>query len=92
LTDSGLRVKTRKEAHMKTQLSKPARSKARYSDQYKQEALELWLRRSRGRVTDQTKGRFKLDKRRSQQNDNVTVIGVARGDTPLVMCNGRFDD
>ena len=34
LTDSGLRVKTRKEAHMKTQLSKPARSKARYTDQY----------------------------------------------------------
>ncbi len=27
---------------MKTQLSKPARSKARYGDQYKQEALELW--------------------------------------------------
>jgi transposase len=37
-------VKTRKEAHMKTQLSKPAGSKARYTDQYKQEqeALELW--------------------------------------------------
>ena len=42
MTDSGLRVKTQKEAHMKTQLSKPARSKARYTDQYKQEALELW--------------------------------------------------
>jgi transposase len=27
---------------MKTQLSKPARSKASYSEQYKQEALELW--------------------------------------------------
>jgi transposase len=27
---------------MKTQLSKPARSRARYTDQYKQEALELW--------------------------------------------------
>ena len=27
---------------MKTQLSKPARSKARYTEQYKQEALELW--------------------------------------------------
>ncbi len=27
---------------MKTQLSKPARSKASYSDEYKQEALELW--------------------------------------------------
>ena len=27
---------------MKTQLSKPARSKARYTDQYKQEALDLW--------------------------------------------------
>ena len=32
---------------MKTQLSKPARSKASYTDQYKQEALELW--RSSGR-------------------------------------------
>jgi len=31
-----------KGAHMKTQLSKPARTKARYTDQYKQEALELW--------------------------------------------------
>ena len=27
---------------MKTQLSKPARSKARYTEEYKQEALELW--------------------------------------------------
>ena len=27
---------------MKTQLAKPARSKARYTDEYKQEALELW--------------------------------------------------
>jgi transposase-like protein len=27
---------------MKTQLTKPARSKASYTKQYKQEALELW--------------------------------------------------
>ena len=27
---------------MKTQLSKPARSKASYTDDYKQQALELW--------------------------------------------------
>ena len=27
---------------MKTQLSKPARGKASYTEQYKQEALELW--------------------------------------------------
>ncbi len=27
---------------MKTQLSKPARSKASYTNEYKQEALELW--------------------------------------------------
>jgi transposase len=27
---------------MKTQLSKPTRTKARYSQEYKQEALELW--------------------------------------------------
>jgi len=32
---------------MKTQLRKPARERASYSDQYKQEALELW--RSSGR-------------------------------------------
>jgi len=42
LTDSGLRGKTRKGAHMKTQLTKPARTKARYTEEYKQEALELW--------------------------------------------------
>jgi transposase-like protein len=27
---------------MKTQLRKPARNKASYTDQYKREALELW--------------------------------------------------
>ena len=27
---------------MKTQLSKPARSKARYTEEYKQEALQIW--------------------------------------------------
>jgi transposase len=27
---------------MKTQLSRPARTKARYTEEYKQEALELW--------------------------------------------------
>jgi len=27
---------------MKTQLSKPAGSKARYTEEYKKEALELW--------------------------------------------------
>jgi hypothetical protein len=27
---------------MKRQLSKPARTKATYTDQYKQEALDLW--------------------------------------------------
>src|SRR5205814_9284918 len=32
---------------MKTQLSKPARRKASYTDQYKQEALELWRRSGR---------------------------------------------
>lgn len=31
-----------KGAHMKTQLSKPARSKASYTEEYKQQALELW--------------------------------------------------
>src|SRR5881398_3821480 len=42
LTDSGLRVKNPKRAHMKTQLSKPARHNARYTQEYKQEALQFW--------------------------------------------------
>src|SRR6058998_3059524 len=41
LTDSGLGVKSQG-THMKTQLSKPARSKASYTEEYKQQALELW--------------------------------------------------
>jgi hypothetical protein len=32
---------------MKTQLTKPTRTKARYTDQYKREALELWRASSR---------------------------------------------
>src|SRR5450432_687969 len=32
---------------MKTQLTKPAHSKASYTEQYKQEALELWRRSGR---------------------------------------------
>ena len=36
---------------MKTQLSKPARSRERYTDQYKREALELW--RASGRSAAQ---------------------------------------
>ena len=36
---------------MKTQLSKPARSRAGYTDQYKREALELW--RNSGRSAAQ---------------------------------------
>ena len=47
MTDSGLEVKTRKEAHMKTQLSKPSRTKARYTEECKQEALELWRKSGR---------------------------------------------
>jgi transposase len=33
---------------MKRQLSKPARSKARYTEEYKKEALELWRASGRG--------------------------------------------
>ena len=36
---------------MKTQLTKPARSPARYTDEYKQQALELW--RASGRSASQ---------------------------------------
>src|SRR5881392_2240493 len=36
---------------MKTQLTKPARTKARYTEEYKQEALELW--RASGRSAAQ---------------------------------------
>jgi len=35
---------------MKTQLSKPERGKARYTEEYKQEALELWRNSGRSAV------------------------------------------
>ena len=40
---------------MKTQLSKPAASKARYTEGYKKEALELWRNsgRSAAKVADE---------------------------------------
>jgi hypothetical protein len=37
---------------MKTQLRKPARDKASYPDQYKQEALELWRASGRSAAGD----------------------------------------
>jgi transposase len=36
---------------MKTQLTKPARHKARYTQEYKQEALELWRNSGRSAAT-----------------------------------------
>jgi hypothetical protein len=33
-------LQTRKEAHMKSQLSKPARTKVSYTEEYKREALQ----------------------------------------------------
>jgi len=36
---------------MKTQLSKPARGRARYPDEYKQQALELWRASGRSAAT-----------------------------------------
>jgi transposase len=36
---------------MKTQLSKPARGRASYTDEYKQEALELWRNSGRSAAT-----------------------------------------
>jgi hypothetical protein len=44
---------------MKTQLQKPARSKARYGEEYKQQALELWRRsgRSAAKVAAELEGK-----------------------------------
>ena len=47
MTDSGLGIKTQRTAHMKTQIRKPAPGKASYSDEYKQQALELWRKSGR---------------------------------------------
>ena len=46
MTDSGLRVKTQEEP-MKTQMQKPARSRASYTEEYRQQALELWRQSGR---------------------------------------------
>jgi hypothetical protein len=54
---------------MKTQLSKPARGEARYSDQYKQEALELW--RASGRSAAKVAAELGMRLR-------FVLIGIAR--------------
>jgi hypothetical protein len=45
---------------MKTQLRKPSRTKARYTEEYKQEALELWRKSGRSAAKGQQQFRKKL--------------------------------
>jgi hypothetical protein len=56
---------------MKTQLSKPARSKASYTDEYKQQALELW--RASGRS--------------AAEESAVRILHIARGATHCKKAN-----
>ena len=59
---------------MKTQLRKPARSKASYTDQYKQEALELW--RNSGRSA--TKVAAELEKKGGNPHHLKKLNGASR--------------
>ncbi len=45
---------------MKTQLSKPARTAARYTEEYKQEALKLWRASGRSAAKEAGKKRSVL--------------------------------
>ena len=49
---------------MKTQLSKPAGSRVKYTEQYKQEALELW--RNSGRSAAKVAAELGIRPRRNQ--------------------------
>jgi transposase-like protein len=68
---------------MKTQLSKPARYKARYTEEYKQEALELWRNdgRSAARVAAVLGIRAPLLYRwaRPKRESNLSKAELSRG-------------
>ena len=53
---------------MKTQLSKPAQSKARYTEEYKKEALELW----------RNSGRSAKSRRQCSSSDECTHMTCAQ--------------
>ena len=68
---------------MKTQLSKPARNKARYTEEYKQEALELWRNsgRSAAKVAAELGIRAPLLYRwaRPRRESNLSKAELSRG-------------
>ena len=59
---------------MKTQLGKPARRKAKYSEEYKEEALELW--RASGRSA------AKVAAERFERKGNLVSLARARAAVP----------
>ena len=68
---------------MKTQLRKPARHKARYTEEYKQEALELWRNsgRSAAKVAAELGIRAPLLYRwaRPKRESNLSKAELSRG-------------
>ena len=68
---------------MKTQLRKPAREKARYTEEYKQEALELWRAsgRSAAKVAAELGIRAPLLYRwaRPKRESNLSKAELSRG-------------
>jgi hypothetical protein len=62
---------------MKTQLSKPTCSKARYTDQYKQEALELWRVRERRKEKGVSLGLPRFDG--EPQRGRISAFNISRG-------------
>src|SRR5437762_3340014 len=64
---------------MKTQLRKPARSKASYTDQYKQEALELW--RSSGRSAAKVAARGWLKCSAAQDDATPSPVSCVQRDS-----------
>jgi hypothetical protein len=79
---------------MKTQLWTPARSKARYADQYKQKALELWRAsgRSAGEVAAELSAAWMVLGQLGLCRENVAVGTEGHGnhEKSHVMQRGAF--
>jgi hypothetical protein len=78
---------------MKTQLRKPARERARYTEEYKQEALELWRNsgRSAAKVAAELGIRAPLLYRwaRPKRESNLSKAGWSWGCVSTIDTHGR---
>jgi hypothetical protein len=68
---------------MKTQLTKPARSKARYTEEYKKEALELWRASGRSATDSSNTIQLRFDCRQKIESHNIKCLDLTPHSDPV---------